>query len=121
MQNNSQKIGKEGEEMAKAYLKKMGFTILQTNWRYKKLEVDIIACNSEFIVFVEVKARSSNAFGEPEVFVTKKKQKFLIAAAHQYLLEYEIEKEARFDIIALTGAIDNPKVKHLPGAFYPSL
>jgi putative endonuclease len=117
---NSQKFGKEAEELARKHLVNKGFSILQSNWRFKKYEVDIIAESNEFIVFVEVKARSTEAFGEPEMFVTLKKQKFLIAAANNYLQENNIEKEARFDIIGILPINNNYSVKHLEGAFYPS-
>lgn len=120
--NNSHKKGKEGEEAAVQFLKNLGYTILEINWRFKKYEIDIIATKNNIIVFIEVKARSSNAFGEPEWFVNKTKQKFLITAANQYIHQKEIEKESRFDIISVL--IDNNNtstVKHLEDAFYASL
>jgi putative endonuclease len=121
MHNNSQNTGKEGEETAKNHLILIGYKILETNWRFKKLEIDIIARTEKTIVFVEVKARHTNSFGEPEVFVTKKKQAFLIAAANQYIQQNNLEMEARFDIIAITGANNKQTVKHLEGAFYPHI
>jgi len=117
---NSQKFGKDAEELARKYLVKKGYTIVQSNWRFKKYEVDIIAESTDYFVFVEVKARSTEVFGEPEMFVTLKKQQFLIAAAHNYLQENDIQKEARFDIIAVLPINNNYSVKHLEGAFYPS-
>ncbi len=121
MKNNSQKFGEEAEEAAKLFLKKKGYTILASNWRFKKYEIDIIAEFKNIIVFFEVKARSSNVFGEPEVFVTKKKQTFIITAAAHYLKEGMIEKEARFDIISVLQINNNLTVKHLEHAFYPSV
>lgn len=121
MQNNSQKTGRAGEAVAKQYLTERGYTILETNWRYRKLEVDIIASHMGLIVFVEVKARSNNNYGEPEEFVGTKKQRFLVEAAHQYLVEKELDQEARFDIISVTGHNNNTTVKHFQGAFYPSV
>jgi putative endonuclease len=76
MQNNSQNLGIEGEEIARKHLLKKGYEILDINWRFKKLEIDIISKQADTIVFVEVKTRSNDVFGDPEVFVTKKKQKF---------------------------------------------
>lgn len=119
MHNNSQKLGKEGEERAKDFLRSLGYDILESNWRFKKLEVDLIAKTQQTIVFVEVKARNSARFGEPEVFVTKAKQRFLVAAAQHYLNEKGIDLESRFDIIAVTGTNNSQTVKHLEGAFYP--
>lgn len=121
MKNNSQKFGREAEEMARELLVKNGYTILETNWRFHKYEIDIIGQLNNTVVFVEVKARSSNEFGEPEMFVTKKKQNFLIAAANRYLQEKEVQNEARFDIISVLQFNNKLTVKHLEGAFYPSL
>ncbi len=121
MKNNSQNFGKLGEELAQTFLKKKGYKILATNWRYKKLEIDIIGENDDFIVFFEVKSRTNDAFGDPEMFVTRKKQKFLITAADRYLQEGMIEKEARFDIIAVLQINNKLTLKHLEGAFYPTV
>jgi putative endonuclease len=121
MQKDSQKFGKEAEEMAKQFLKKNGYTILHSNWRFKKYEIDIIGQINDTIVFFEVKARSTDAFGDPEMFVTPKKQKFLVTAANQYLQDNEIALEARFDIVSVLQINNNLTVKHLEGAFYPSL
>lgn len=121
MVNNSQKQGKEGELIAKKHLLAKGFEILDLNWRFKKYEIDIIAKKEQTIVFVEVKTRKSNTFGEPEVFVTKQKQNFLMAAANQYLIEKNIDLESRFDIISVLQSNNNHTVKHLEAAFYPLL
>ena len=93
MQNNLQNLGKEGEVIAKKHLESNGYSILESNWRFKKYEIDIIAQKNNTIVFVEVKARNGNAFGEPENFVSKKQQGFLISAAHNYLLKKNIALE----------------------------
>ena len=121
MQNSSKKTGDEGEYIARAHLVKQGYAILEANWRYKKLEVDIIAKKDKCVVFVEVKTRKSDIFGEPEVFVTKQKQNFLIAAAGQYMIQNNLDLEARFDIIAILQNNNNHTVKHLEDAFYPKL
>jgi len=121
MENNSQKQGREGEILARNYLLKKGYEVLELNWRYKKLEIDIIAKKEETVVFVEVKTRKNDTFGEPEVFVTKRKQNFLINAANQYITENNIDLESRFDIIAVIQLNNNNTVKHLEGAFYPLL
>lgn len=118
---NSHNFGIEGEKIAKKHLLEKGYEILEQNWRFKKYEVDIIATHNNFIVFVEVKARSTSDFGEPELFVTKKKQGFLVAAAHEYLTSKDIELESRFDIISVLQLNNTIQVKHLEAAFYPSI
>lgn len=119
MENISKKQGEEGELLARNYLLKCGYKILETNWRYRKLEIDLIAKKGETMVFIEVKTRKNDTFGDPELFVTRKKQAFIIAAANQYLVENNIELESRFDIIAVLRINNNYTVKHLEGAFYP--
>lgn len=118
---NSHNLGVEGEKIAKKHLLDKGYAVLEQNWRFKKLEVDLIASYKNLIVFVEVKSRSTSDFGEPELFVTKKKQGFLVSAAHEYLVSNNIELECRFDIISVLQNNNNTSVKHLEGAFYPSI
>ncbi len=120
VQNNSQNYGAAGEALAVNHLKKAGYTILERNWRFRKYEIDIIAKKDNLIVIIEVKTRKNDNFGEPEIFVTRKKQSFLIAAAHHYLVERDISLEVRFDIIAVLGFNESESVKHLEGAFYPT-
>lgn len=121
MADNCNHIGVDGEELARAYLVTKGYKIHELNWRFRKYEIDIIAQEGETVVFVEVKTRKNNAYGEPEVFVTKKKQKFLVAAAYQYLEEKQIVRASRFDIIAIINEKHGPVVNHLADAFYPSI
>ena len=71
--SESYTFGQNAEQKASAYLKKKGYTILEQNYRYRKAEIDIIATQDDFIVVVEVKARSSSFFGNPESFVSMKK------------------------------------------------
>jgi putative endonuclease len=121
MKNNTKLIGNEGEAVAKKFLIEQGYRILETNWRLKKLELDIIAIINKTLVIVEVKTRKSNAFGEPELFVTKQKQNFLIAAANGYVLKNNIQLETRFDIVAIIQNNNSQTVKHLESAFSPQI
>ena len=118
---NSHNLGEEGEKIAKKHLLEKGYLILDQNWRFKKYEVDIIATHKDQIVFVEVKTRSSNSFGEPELFVTKQKQGFLVKAANEYIVSKNIQLDCRFDIISVLQLNNSFIVKHLEAAFYPSI
>ena len=118
MQGNKN-TGDWGEKQALLFLKELNYVVLETNWRYKKLEIDIIARISEVLVFVEVKTRGSNEFGEPETAVSLKKQRFIIEAANQYIIDKNLDFEARFDIIGITYENSKVTIKHLPDAFYP--
>lgn len=121
MEKNSTGKGNWAEEKAAQFLIKKNYVILERNWRFKKYEVDIIASEGNSIVFIEVKSRGTDAFGNPELAVTKKKQKFLVTAADQYIRAKNIELESRFDIVSILVINNNITVKHLEGAFYPSL
>ena len=116
---NSKNKGEWGEKQAAKYLSENGYNILETNWRFKKLEIDIIARKDDKIVFIEVKTRGSDEFGEPEASVTLKKQRFLVNAANHYIIEKNIDLEASFDIVGLMFKDNKVVVKHLPDAFYP--
>jgi putative endonuclease len=119
MKPNTIMSGAAGEITATGFLRAAGFSILERNWRFRKFEVDIIAREGDTLVFIEVKSRKNNTFAEPEVSVTRKKQRFLVAAAHAYITEKNIDLEARFDIVAITGDADERAVNHIRDAFYP--
>jgi putative endonuclease len=114
-------LGKKGEEIALQHLIKNQYTILETNWRFGKDEIDIIAKLNEILVIVEVKTRSSNYLIEPELAVTKKKQRFLIRAANAYIDKKDLELETQFDIISIVVFPDRNELQHIDDAFYPTL
>ena len=112
-------LGAEGEALAKVFLEKKGYQILETNWRYSRAEVDIIAKDGEILVFVEVKTRSSTFYGQtPEVFVTPKKERFLMSAAGVYMEKINHDWEIRFDIIAIIKNERKTDIQHLEDAFW---
>lgn len=95
---NKRAIGDKGENFAKEYYKKLGFEIVHQNYSCRGGEIDIIAENGEYIIFVEVKTRSSDSLYTPSEAVDLKKQKRLTVAAMKYLSENESEKQPQFDI-----------------------
>jgi len=113
------KFGKEGEEIACALLRKKGYEIAELNWRTGKLELDIIAKTDKTLVVVEVKTRAGDYYGDPEDFVTKKKQRHIIKAANEYIERNNIDLETRFDVISILIKGGETKVEHLEDAFYP--
>ena len=96
-------IGNIGEEKAVELLIKKGFSILERNYRYKKAEIDIIAKYDTFLVFIEVKTRKNNNFGNPEETVSERKIELFQNAAEHFMIENNINLMLRFDIIAITG------------------
>jgi putative endonuclease len=111
--------GQKGEELAAVYLKNKGYTVMETNWRFKNLEADIIASIGDTMVVAEVKTRKTNFFGEPETFVTRQKQRNLIKAAHEYIQINQLDLEVRFDIISVIMNSSGSTVNHIEAAFYP--
>jgi len=114
-------LGESGEKIALEFLRKKGYKILDINWRFGSDEIDIIAKDKNYLVIIEVKTRSTNVFGEPEVAVTKQKQKFLIRAAQNYITQKNINEETRFDIIAIVTKAGKLDIHHIEDAFYPTL
>ena len=117
----SHNLGKKGEDMAAEYLEKAGFSILRRNWKSGKLELDIIAENKDFIVFVEVKTRSENFQMHPVTAINRDKQRSMIYAAETYIQRNNIDKESRFDIITVITKGESHQIDHIENAFYPTL
>ncbi len=114
-------LGIKGEEEAVRYLKSKDYKIVCRNWRFYGYEIDIVAENSEFIVFVEVKTRTSAQWGNPEDFVGKSRMRRMVDAAHHFLIERDIDKPARFDIIGLVWDGKRFELEHIDDAFLPFL
>lgn len=97
-----QDIGKSGEDQAVEFLEGKGYTILDRNYRFMRGEIDIIALDDPFVVFVEVKKRSSDLFGRPEEHIRPAQKKKLHEVASFWLHERRMEGiPARFDVIAV--------------------
>ncbi len=96
----SRAVGVEGERQAACFLKKQGYKIVTQNFRVPGGEVDIIARDGRTLVFVEVKARHGNRFGEPHWAVDLKKRQHLTLAAMVYMTRERVgEKACRFDLV----------------------
>ncbi len=91
-------LGNKGESFAAEYYKKLGYSITAQNYSCRGGEIDIIAENDEYIIFVEVKTRSSNSLYSPAEAVDLRKQKRLTVAAMKFLSESESEKQPQFDV-----------------------
>lgn len=110
--------GDDGESLAAEFLGEAGLRILGRNYRFGRAEIDIVAEESGELVFVEVKARNSLQFGEPEESVGFAKEANLRKAAEGYCLEHGLtDRFYRFDIIAIRQNKNITVVKHLRNAF----
>ena len=118
---DSHNLGKEGEELARDHLLEKGYKILHRNWKSGKKEIDIIAENKDFVVFIEVKTRTDDYLMHPRHAVTSEKQKSIIYAADSYLKRYNINKESRFDVISIISNGKTIEIEHIEDAFYPTL
>lgn len=112
--------GLAGEDLASEYLVEQGYKLRDRNWRCGHLEVDIIAENEDYIVFVEVKTRKNISAGAPEDFVNKQKQKNIIRAAMYYMRFKNLQKEVRFDIVSIVLGTTGNTLKHIQDAYKPS-
>ena len=111
-------FGKIAEDLAVDFLVKAEYKILARNFRYQKAEIDIIAEKQNQIIIIEVKARNTDAFLEPQEAVNKKKIKLLISAANYFIEENNINKEVRFDIISvLPNQQKTLEINHIIDAF----
>ena len=112
-------FGNLGEEIAVNYLVGKGYEILERNWRNIHKEIDIIAKDGKFLVIVEVKTRQTDEYGEPDIAVTRKKQRLLISAANSYIFRNHLDVETRFDIISIIFKDGEPVIDHIEDAFLP--
>jgi putative endonuclease len=103
MKNHKQLSGLKGEDLAEEFLRKKGYQIIERNFRAKGGEIDIVAIEADTLVFIEVKARSTNEFGSPLEAITYWKLKSLIRTAQFYKLKKPKLPEAmRVDAVSIT-------------------
>lgn len=118
MSNQKKALGQWGEQRAAEFLQNQGYVILERNVRTEYGEIDLLARQGETLVFVEVKARSSNAFGYPEESITELKQQHMQDCALAYLQAHpEFEGDWRVDVISVNrmpGA--KPEILHFENA-----
>ena len=109
--------GRQGEEIAAAFLSGKGYRILERNWRCSGGELDLIAADRETLVFVEVRSRSGSRFGLAEESITPAKQARLIDLAQTYLqARAEPTPRWRIDVIAVQMGRGLPQINHIENA-----
>lgn len=111
--------GERGELRAAEYLRRKGFHIVARNYHTHRGEIDIICENDRYLVFAEVKTRSSTAFGLPRESVSYHKQQKLVLAAQQWLQEHPTALQPRFDVVEILVSHDwmTCRIHHIPNAF----
>ena len=117
----SRLLGRWGEELAAQELRARGCEILASGWRCRFGEIDLIARDGDYLCFVEVKLRRTDAFGSAGAFVDRRKQERLRISAGLYLAEYPTRLQPRFDVAEIYApqGMDtrSPKVRLLEDAF----
>lgn len=110
-------LGIKGEDLAVDFLKRKGHRLIERNWRFSGYEIDIITEDEEFIVFVEVKTRSSSEWGNPEDAIGKSRMRRMINGANNYLKLNCIDKPARFDVVAIIMCSGKKEIEYFEDAF----
>lgn len=114
-------IGNIGEKYTARYLRRKGYKIRERNMRNFISEIDIIAENKEYIIFVEVKTRTSSELYPPRASVNAEKRRKIISASKAYLKHKNISKNIRYDIAEVYLSKDKYKVEsinYIENAFY---
>ena len=113
-------FGKYGEDLACDELERRGYAVITRRYRTSHGELDIVAEHGDYLVFVEVKARQSGNFGDPEEAVTLQKQQRLVWMATDYLARHKLEHVAcRFDVVGVNTSTDPPTIVVIDDAFRP--
>lgn len=117
---NNREIGDIGERMARNHLVLEDYKILESNWRFKRAEIDLIARKDDIIIFIEVKTRSYTYFGQPEEAISPKKEALIMDAAQRYMEKIGHNWAIRFDIISvlLDKSGELIKLEHFEDAFF---
>ncbi len=110
-------LGRIGEDLAEKHLLQIGYKILHRNWHNGHDEIDIIACDGDWLVIVEVKTRTTDYFGEPEMEVKPAKQKAIVRTAEAYILTTDYRGETRFDVIGILLGGGKVELNHIKDAF----
>ena len=115
---NTKLAGRWGEEQAAQYLERKRYQIVGRNYSCRLGEIDLIAEDRDYVVFVEVKLRKNAAFAEAKEFVTAAKQRRVICAAERWLAANPTKKQPRFDVIEVYGADGKIEtINHIENAF----
>ena len=115
---NPRLLGRWGEDQAAEYLKRRKYRIIGRNYSCRFGEIDLIAENRDFVVFVEVKLRKNAGFAAAREYVTAAKRRRLICTAQHWLASRPTKKQPRFDVVEVYGTFGHVEtVNHIENAF----
>ena len=115
----AKEIGALAEMHAKEHLLSLGYKILDTNWQFVHLELDIVALDNDQLVIVEVKSRCGIRYEHPSEAVTDLKIRRIVDAAEAYIYQKDLHCETRFDVITVIFFGEKFELEHFKDAFYP--
>ena len=107
--------GSIGENLAAEFLSGKGFRVVARNFRWRRAEIDLIVQRDDWLIFVEVKTRSSNSHGEPETFVNDQQRRLIYDAAEEYIFKTDWRGHVRFDIVSVRPG-PAPEITHFEDA-----
>ena len=117
---STREIGVLAEQHAKEHLLGLGYEILDTNWQFVHLELDIVARDNDQLVIVEVKSRNGIRYEHPSEAITDIKIRRIVEAAEAYIFQKDLHCETRFDVITVIFFGEKPELEHFKDAFYPT-
>ena len=117
--NGTAAIGRDAEGLAERFLTRHGLTLISRNYRCRRGEIDLVMCDTDTLVFIEVRRRTSRAFGGGLASVDTRKRARLIAAAEHYIMVNRIgdDRPCRFDVVAIDGPSRQVTIEWVRGAF----
>ena len=120
MSNERQQVGIEGESLACARLESLGYHIIERRYRSRFGEIDIVADDAGTVVFVEVKTKTNDNFGDPVEEVTAQKQRQIASMGQEYATyRCPPNMPCRFDVVAVDLSVVPPKITVYQDAFRP--
>jgi putative endonuclease len=115
-----QAFGHYGESLACEELERRGYAILERRYRTRHGEIDIVARDADYVVFIEVKTRQDGSFGDPEEAVTLQKQQRLVWMATDFIARHDLlDRPCRFDVVSINAATTPPTITVIDDAFRP--
>jgi len=119
--DSRKRTGCEGEEEARHFLEAKGYRTVARNFRHNAGEIDLIARDGDTLVFIEVKTKRHQGFGDPESWIGRRKQDRIARVAMGYLHANRLEnQDCRFDVVTVDLTGKTPVVEHIADAFWLS-
>jgi putative endonuclease len=111
--------GQWAEELAHTYLCEQGLQSIERNYRCKAGEIDLIMFDQAILVFIEVRYRKNQRYGGSLESIDARKQQRILITANHYLQSHQWAslRQSRFDVVLLSGAPENPKLRWISDAF----